>query len=111
RAIHGIINSSISFLILLRIFDFPVQLLIKFRLSCPAGILFDPVLDFPKQTIILCHAQRRTRMISRCSPATDMNPFQLGDLFQDNLRLIPLKPQLAPLRQAGFQSLHFAKII
>ncbi|MFH2130304.1 MAG: hypothetical protein ABIK68_08005, partial [bacterium] len=45
------------------------------------------------------------------SPATDMNPFQLGDLFQDDLRLIPLKPQLASLRLAGFLSLHFAKII
>jgi len=47
-----------------------------------------------------------------------MNPFQLGDLFQDDLssllqvsQLVPLKPQLASLRQAGFLSLYFAKII
>jgi len=47
-----------------------------------------------------------------------MNPFQLGDLFQDDLssllqvsQLIPLKPQLASLKEAGFLSLHVARII
>ena len=38
-------------------------------------------------------------------------PVEITDPFQDDLWLISLKPQLATLKQAGFQPLNFTKII
>ena len=54
---------------------------------------------------------RKNEKIHGAGPVSIINPFEFADSFQDDLRLISLKPQLAKLKQAGFRPLKFAKII